>query len=150
MWNIFFVREFFVCKRCVEDWYQSNNLVSSTLNLCIEQILNFLSQLSLQTGGLLVEVNVSQHSILISFSDYHEGAAPALIVNHTSWDSLRFKQRYVKETVHWFLIILRVDILWEESFSSFFTIMVNNFFQLKKNIIKKLYRSLNEVFFTCY
>eukprot|EP00076_Gallus_gallus_P015457 XP_015134497.1 vacuolar protein sorting-associated protein 13C isoform X3 [Gallus gallus] len=49
------------------------------------------------TGGLLVEVNVSQHSILISFSDYHEGAAPALIVNHTSWDSLRFKQSGLQE-----------------------------------------------------
>ncbi|XP_065589593.1 intermembrane lipid transfer protein VPS13C [Cyrtonyx montezumae] len=44
------------------------------------------------TGGLLVDVNVSEHSTLISFSDYHEGAAPALIVNHTSWDSLRYKQ----------------------------------------------------------
>ncbi|KFO74137.1 Vacuolar protein sorting-associated protein 13C, partial [Cuculus canorus] len=43
-------------------------------------------------GGLLVDVNVSDHSTVISFSDYHEGAAPALIVNHTSWDSLRYKQ----------------------------------------------------------
>uniref|UniRef100_A0A663MLB0 Vacuolar protein sorting 13 homolog C n=1 Tax=Athene cunicularia TaxID=194338 RepID=A0A663MLB0_ATHCN len=43
-------------------------------------------------GGLLVDVNVSDHSTLISFSDYHEGAAPVLIVNHTSWDSLRYKQ----------------------------------------------------------
>ncbi|POI30227.1 hypothetical protein CIB84_006023 [Bambusicola thoracicus] len=49
------------------------------------------------TGGLLVEVNVSEHSTLISFSDYHEGAAPALIVNHTSWDSLRFKQSGLQE-----------------------------------------------------
>ena len=44
-------------------------------------------------------MNVSEHSTLISFSDYHEGAAPALIVNHTSWDSLRYKQRYVKEKI---------------------------------------------------
>uniref|UniRef100_A0A803Y443 Vacuolar protein sorting 13 homolog C n=1 Tax=Meleagris gallopavo TaxID=9103 RepID=A0A803Y443_MELGA len=49
------------------------------------------------TGGLLVEVNVSEHSTLISFSDYHEGAAPALIVNHTSWDSLRYKQSGLQE-----------------------------------------------------
>lgn len=48
----------------------------------------------------MVDVNVSEHSTLISFSDYHEGAAPALIVNHTSWDSLRYKQRYVKEMIH--------------------------------------------------
>ncbi|NWI85207.1 VP13C protein, partial [Pitta sordida] len=43
-------------------------------------------------GGLLVDVNVSEHSTLISFSDYHEGAAPVLLVNHTPWDSLRYKQ----------------------------------------------------------
>ncbi|XP_015727754.1 vacuolar protein sorting-associated protein 13C isoform X2 [Coturnix japonica] len=49
------------------------------------------------TGGLLVEVNVSEHSTLISFSDYHEGAAPVLIVNHTSWDSLRYKQSGLQE-----------------------------------------------------
>ncbi|XP_008938924.1 PREDICTED: vacuolar protein sorting-associated protein 13C, partial [Merops nubicus] len=48
-------------------------------------------------GGLMVDVNVSEHSILISFSDYHEGAAPALIVNHTSWDSLRYKQSGLQE-----------------------------------------------------
>ncbi|XP_064373577.1 intermembrane lipid transfer protein VPS13C isoform X2 [Dromaius novaehollandiae] len=48
-------------------------------------------------GGLLVDVNVSEHSTLISFSDYHEGAAPALIVNHTSWDSLRYKQSGIQE-----------------------------------------------------
>ncbi|NWH59236.1 VP13C protein, partial [Geococcyx californianus] len=48
-------------------------------------------------GGLLVDVNVSDHSTVISFSDYHEGAAPALIVNHTSWDSLRYKQSDLQE-----------------------------------------------------
>uniref|UniRef100_A0A8B9T7Y3 Vacuolar protein sorting 13 homolog C n=2 Tax=Anas TaxID=8835 RepID=A0A8B9T7Y3_ANAPL len=48
-------------------------------------------------GGLLVDVNVSEHSTLINFSDYHEGAAPALIVNHTSWDSLRYKQSGLQE-----------------------------------------------------
>ncbi|XP_010138739.1 PREDICTED: vacuolar protein sorting-associated protein 13C, partial [Buceros rhinoceros silvestris] len=48
-------------------------------------------------GGLMVDVNVSEHSTLISFSDYHEGAAPALIVNHTSWDSLRYKQSGLQE-----------------------------------------------------
>uniref|UniRef100_A0A8C3KV56 Vacuolar protein sorting 13 homolog C n=1 Tax=Chrysolophus pictus TaxID=9089 RepID=A0A8C3KV56_CHRPC len=56
-----------------------------------------LLSIELNTGGLLVEVNVSEHSTLISFSDYHEGAAPALIVNHTSWDSLRYKQSGLQE-----------------------------------------------------
>ncbi|KFZ60287.1 Vacuolar protein sorting-associated protein 13C, partial [Podiceps cristatus] len=48
-------------------------------------------------GGLLVDVNVSEHSTLISFSDYHEGAAPALIVNHTSWETLKYKQSGLQE-----------------------------------------------------
>ncbi|XP_032555500.1 vacuolar protein sorting-associated protein 13C isoform X1 [Chiroxiphia lanceolata] len=48
-------------------------------------------------GGVLVDVNVSEHSTLISFSDYHEGAAPALIVNHTPWDCLRYRQSGLQE-----------------------------------------------------
>ncbi|NXX88954.1 VP13C protein, partial [Centropus bengalensis] len=48
-------------------------------------------------GGLLVDVNVSDHSTVISFSDYHEGDAPALIVNYTSWETLRYKQSDLQE-----------------------------------------------------
>uniref|UniRef100_A0A8C3EP99 Vacuolar protein sorting 13 homolog C n=1 Tax=Corvus moneduloides TaxID=1196302 RepID=A0A8C3EP99_CORMO len=48
-------------------------------------------------GGLLVDVNVLEHSTVISFTDYHQGAAPALIVNHTPWDSVRYKQSGLQE-----------------------------------------------------
>ncbi|KAJ8792869.1 hypothetical protein J1605_004054 [Eschrichtius robustus] len=43
-------------------------------------------------GGVLVDVDTAPHSTVISFSDYHEGSAPALIVNHTPWDILTYKQ----------------------------------------------------------
>ncbi|XP_004374680.1 intermembrane lipid transfer protein VPS13C isoform X1 [Trichechus manatus latirostris] len=43
-------------------------------------------------GGILVDVNTAEHSTVITFSDYHEGAAPALIINHTPWDVLTYKQ----------------------------------------------------------
>nr|XP_058150275.1 intermembrane lipid transfer protein VPS13C isoform X1 [Dasypus novemcinctus] len=43
-------------------------------------------------GGILVDVNIADHSTVITFSDYHEGSAPALIINHTPWDILTFKQ----------------------------------------------------------
>nr|XP_004662570.2 vacuolar protein sorting-associated protein 13C isoform X1 [Jaculus jaculus] len=43
-------------------------------------------------GGILVNVNTAEHSTVITFSDYHEGAAPALIMNHTPWDILSYKQ----------------------------------------------------------
>ncbi|XP_061451865.1 intermembrane lipid transfer protein VPS13C isoform X2 [Rhineura floridana] len=42
--------------------------------------------------GILVDVNVSEHSTVVNFSDYHEGAAPALIINHTPWVTLKYKQ----------------------------------------------------------
>ncbi|KAG7239598.1 hypothetical protein INR49_028750 [Caranx melampygus] len=44
-------------------------------------------------GGIIVDVNISDHSTVISFSDYYEGAAPALLVNHTPWVSISYKQR---------------------------------------------------------
>uniref|UniRef100_A0A803T771 Vacuolar protein sorting 13 homolog C n=1 Tax=Anolis carolinensis TaxID=28377 RepID=A0A803T771_ANOCA len=49
--------------------------------------------------GILVDVNVSEHSVVITFSDYHEGAAPALIINHTPWVALKYKQSGCQEEV---------------------------------------------------
>uniref|UniRef100_A0A3P9B509 Vacuolar protein sorting-associated protein 13 VPS13 adaptor binding domain-containing protein n=1 Tax=Maylandia zebra TaxID=106582 RepID=A0A3P9B509_9CICH len=43
-------------------------------------------------GGIIVDVNLSDHSTVISFSDYYEGAAPALLVNHTPWATISYKQ----------------------------------------------------------
>ncbi|KAK5914777.1 hypothetical protein CesoFtcFv8_000431 [Champsocephalus esox] len=45
-----------------------------------------------QCGGIIVDVNMSHHSIIISFNEYYEGAAPALLLNHTPWVSIRYKQ----------------------------------------------------------
>uniref|UniRef100_A0A3Q3JJ33 Vacuolar protein sorting 13 homolog C n=1 Tax=Monopterus albus TaxID=43700 RepID=A0A3Q3JJ33_MONAL len=42
-------------------------------------------------GGIIVEVNISDHSTIISFSDYYEGAAPALLFNHTPWVTINYK-----------------------------------------------------------
>ncbi|XP_055453871.1 intermembrane lipid transfer protein VPS13C isoform X2 [Psammomys obesus] len=43
-------------------------------------------------GGILVDINTAEHSTVITFSDYHEGSAPALIMNHTQWDVLTYRQ----------------------------------------------------------
>uniref|UniRef100_A0A8C3HY10 Vacuolar protein sorting 13 homolog C n=1 Tax=Chrysemys picta bellii TaxID=8478 RepID=A0A8C3HY10_CHRPI len=48
-------------------------------------------------GGILVNVNISENSTVINFSDYHEGAAPALIINQTPWDTLKYKQSGLQE-----------------------------------------------------
>ncbi|KAJ8413943.1 hypothetical protein AAFF_G00065410 [Aldrovandia affinis] len=43
-------------------------------------------------GGIIVDVNMMEHSTVIRFSDYHEGAAPFLIINHTKDQTLEFHQ----------------------------------------------------------
>ncbi|MEQ2165497.1 hypothetical protein GOODEAATRI_017446 [Goodea atripinnis] len=48
---------------------------------------------STECGGIIVNINVSNHSNIISFSDYYDGAAPALLINHTPWASISYTQR---------------------------------------------------------
>ncbi|XP_043837889.1 vacuolar protein sorting-associated protein 13C [Dromiciops gliroides] len=48
-------------------------------------------------AGIIVDVNIAEHSTVITFSDYHEGSAPALIINHTTWDILQYKQSGLQE-----------------------------------------------------
>ncbi|XP_061103082.1 intermembrane lipid transfer protein VPS13C isoform X2 [Conger conger] len=43
-------------------------------------------------GGVIVDVNISDHSTVISFSDYYHGSAPALIINHTPKATMYYKQ----------------------------------------------------------
>ncbi|XP_070763918.1 intermembrane lipid transfer protein VPS13C isoform X2 [Enoplosus armatus] len=43
-------------------------------------------------GGIIVDVNISDLSTVISFSDYYEGAAPALLLNHTPWVTISYRQ----------------------------------------------------------
>ncbi|XP_073435523.1 intermembrane lipid transfer protein VPS13C isoform X2 [Dendrobates tinctorius] len=47
--------------------------------------------------GLLVDVSISDYSIVIKFSDYYEGAAPALIMNHTPRSKLTYSQSGIEE-----------------------------------------------------
>ncbi|CAJ1049975.1 vacuolar protein sorting-associated protein 13C isoform X3 [Xyrichtys novacula] len=43
-------------------------------------------------GGIIVDVNISDQSTVISFGDYYDGAAPALLLNHTPWVNISYKQ----------------------------------------------------------
>ncbi|XP_073320353.1 intermembrane lipid transfer protein VPS13C isoform X2 [Pagrus major] len=43
-------------------------------------------------GGIIVDVNISDLSTIIGFTDYYEGAAPALLLNHTPWVTISYKQ----------------------------------------------------------
>ncbi|MBN3293240.1 VP13C protein, partial [Polypterus senegalus] len=48
-------------------------------------------------GGIIVDVNITDHANMITLSDYYDGAAPALIINHTSMLTLKYKQSGVVE-----------------------------------------------------
>ncbi|CAB1321661.1 unnamed protein product, partial [Coregonus sp. 'balchen'] len=52
-------------------------------------------------GGVIVDVNLSDHSIVIRFSDYHDGAAPFLIINHTQEQTVEFYQRFRRDSSEW-------------------------------------------------
>ncbi|KAM8893527.1 intermembrane lipid transfer protein VPS13C isoform 2-T2 [Spinachia spinachia] len=43
-------------------------------------------------GGIIVSTNISDLSTVISFIDYYEGAAPALLLNHTPWVTISYRQ----------------------------------------------------------
>ncbi|XP_069480592.1 intermembrane lipid transfer protein VPS13C isoform X2 [Ambystoma mexicanum] len=51
--------------------------------------LLMLAELS---GGIMVDVNVADHSVVITFCDYYEGAAPALIINNIPGALLKYNQ----------------------------------------------------------
>ncbi|XP_036383579.1 vacuolar protein sorting-associated protein 13A isoform X2 [Megalops cyprinoides] len=56
-----------------------------------------LLHLDNKLGGIIVDVNLTEHSTVVRFSDYHDGAAPFLIINHTKDETLEFFQSTQKE-----------------------------------------------------
>ncbi|CAG08424.1 unnamed protein product, partial [Tetraodon nigroviridis] len=48
-------------------------------------------------GGIIVDVNLSEHSTTIRFSEYHDGAAPFLLINHTKEQTLKLYQSSQKQ-----------------------------------------------------
>ncbi|CAL8249330.1 unnamed protein product [Merluccius merluccius] len=60
-----------------------------------------LLQLDNTLGGFTVEVNLSEHSAVIRFSDYHDGSAPFLIINHTKDQVVAFHQRIQPDDTLW-------------------------------------------------
>ncbi|KAM7329987.1 hypothetical protein ACRRTK_011600 [Alexandromys fortis] len=50
-----------------------------------------------QLGGIIAEVNLAEHSTVITFSDYHDGAATFLLINHTKNDLVQYKQSSLSE-----------------------------------------------------
>uniref|UniRef100_A0A3B5KNE6 Vacuolar protein sorting 13 homolog A n=1 Tax=Xiphophorus couchianus TaxID=32473 RepID=A0A3B5KNE6_9TELE len=109
----------FVCEEGLENWTQAEPEQSAVpfwpendtkrlkikLEGCLAppQTINFtkrenclLLHLDNSVGGIIVDVNLSDHSATIRFSEYHDGAAPFLLINHTN-ERLQFRQSSLKE-----------------------------------------------------
>ncbi|KAM8801927.1 intermembrane lipid transfer protein VPS13A isoform 1-T1 [Rhynchonycteris naso] len=56
-----------------------------------------LLRLDNQLGGVIAEVSLAEHSTAIRFSDYHDGAATFLLINHTKDDIVEYKQSSLSE-----------------------------------------------------
>ncbi|XP_035392320.1 vacuolar protein sorting-associated protein 13A isoform X1 [Electrophorus electricus] len=70
-------------------------------------------------GGIIVDVNLTEHSAVIRFSDYHDGAAPFLIINHTRDQTLEVHQSKEQGSSTWLSDgILDLPLpLWDENVS---------------------------------
>ncbi|XP_008831572.1 vacuolar protein sorting-associated protein 13A isoform X2 [Nannospalax galili] len=56
-----------------------------------------LLRLNNELGGIIAEVNLAEHSTVVTFSDYHDGAAPFLLINHTRSNTVEYKQSSLSE-----------------------------------------------------
>uniref|UniRef100_A0A8C6HGY3 Vacuolar protein sorting 13A n=1 Tax=Mus spicilegus TaxID=10103 RepID=A0A8C6HGY3_MUSSI len=56
-----------------------------------------LLRLNNELGGIIAEVNLAEHSTVITFSDYHDGAATFLLINHTKNDPVQYNQSSLGE-----------------------------------------------------
>ncbi|XP_042521533.1 vacuolar protein sorting-associated protein 13A isoform X1 [Dipodomys spectabilis] len=56
-----------------------------------------LLRLNNELGGIIAEVNLAEHSTVVTFSDYHDGAATFLLINHTRNDVVQYRQSSIGE-----------------------------------------------------
>ncbi|XP_008057305.1 vacuolar protein sorting-associated protein 13A, partial [Carlito syrichta] len=56
-----------------------------------------LLRLDNELGGIIAEVNLAEHSTVITFSDYHDGAATFLLINHTKNHLIQYNQSSLSE-----------------------------------------------------
>uniref|UniRef100_A0A803VWU3 Vacuolar protein sorting 13 homolog A n=1 Tax=Ficedula albicollis TaxID=59894 RepID=A0A803VWU3_FICAL len=85
-----------VLQQCIPFWPENdaNKLLVRVENSDLPpKKINFdqqenclLLHLDNKLGGIAVDVNLTEHSTVITFSNYHDGAAPFLLINHTKED----------------------------------------------------------------
>uniref|UniRef100_A0A670J300 Vacuolar protein sorting 13 homolog A n=1 Tax=Podarcis muralis TaxID=64176 RepID=A0A670J300_PODMU len=100
-----------ISQQCTPFWPEKNE---SKLRVRVEhsdippKIIRFdkqenclLLHLDNRLGGIIVDVTPAEHSTAITFSNYHDGAAPFLIINHTKEEIIEYGQssHYAMEDV---------------------------------------------------
>ncbi|KAM4708321.1 intermembrane lipid transfer protein VPS13A [Discoglossus pictus] len=89
-------------EQCIPFWPENpnNNLLVQVGDYEIppkkihfnQQDNSTLLHLGQKLGGMLVDVTLTEHSTVITFSDYRKGAAPFLIINDTKAETIEFYQ----------------------------------------------------------
>ncbi|XP_030422004.1 vacuolar protein sorting-associated protein 13A isoform X1 [Gopherus evgoodei] len=87
---------------CIPFWPEndSNKLLIRVENsnippkmICFNKQENCtLLYLGNKLGGIIVDVNLTERSTVITLSDYHDGAAPFLLINHTKEEMIEYGQ----------------------------------------------------------
>ncbi|NXY44196.1 VP13A protein, partial [Ceuthmochares aereus] len=96
-----------VLQQCIPFWPESdaNKLLVRVENSELPpKKINFdkqenclLLHLDNKLGGITVDVNLTEHSTVITFSNYHDGAAPFLLINHTKEEIIEYGQSSLSE-----------------------------------------------------
>uniref|UniRef100_A0A8C3E5Z7 Vacuolar protein sorting 13 homolog A n=1 Tax=Corvus moneduloides TaxID=1196302 RepID=A0A8C3E5Z7_CORMO len=96
-----------VLQQCIPFWPENdaNKLLVRVENSDLPpKKINFdqqenclLLHLDNKLGGIAVDVNLTEHSTVITFSDYHDGAAPFLLINHTKEEIIEYGQSSLSE-----------------------------------------------------
>uniref|UniRef100_A0A8C3CU88 Vacuolar protein sorting 13 homolog A n=1 Tax=Cairina moschata TaxID=8855 RepID=A0A8C3CU88_CAIMO len=91
-----------VLQQCIPFWPENdaNKLLVRVENSDLPpKKINFdkqenclLLHLDNKLGGIIVDVNLTEHSTVITFSNYHDGAAPFLLINHTEEEIIEYGQ----------------------------------------------------------
>uniref|UniRef100_A0A8C3CVA6 Vacuolar protein sorting 13 homolog A n=1 Tax=Cairina moschata TaxID=8855 RepID=A0A8C3CVA6_CAIMO len=119
-----------VLQQCIPFWPENdaNKLLVRVENSDLPpKKINFdkqenclLLHLDNKLGGIIVDVNLTEHSTVITFSNYHDGAAPFLLINHTEEEIIEYGQRYARRVFTFTFSLLSLDCRKVVYLASFF------------------------------
>uniref|UniRef100_A0A8C6Y4R2 Vacuolar protein sorting 13 homolog A n=1 Tax=Naja naja TaxID=35670 RepID=A0A8C6Y4R2_NAJNA len=89
-------------QQCIPFWPENNDsklqvrvkdsYIPSKVIQLDKQENCLLLHLDNKLGGIIVDITLAEHSTTIIFSNYHDGAAPFLIINHTKEEVIEYGQ----------------------------------------------------------